>query len=794
MTLPAWTRTAGRIVYGLLLAAIGLALALGGAKLIWLGGSLYYLPAGLMALLSGYMVLKGRWWTGAAVFGALLALTLVWALCEAGLDGWSLMPRVVSPLVLGLPFLLAALFSRIKADRQAAWLVLGVGAVLGLSVWGASGFTPVVPAQYAAAVTTGEPGGEWPHFGNDQAGTHFSPLTQIDKTNAGKLKLAWQVPLGPMPMTPAAQIDASPLKIGDHLYVCTPFNEILDVVPETGKVRWRYQAPRNNEGLSVVRCRGVAYYAVPGASGLCARRILSAVSDGARLVALDADTGALCPGFGQGGISDIAKGMKQRNHGYYTVSSAPQVIRGKVVFGGAVADGQHVGEPSGVVRAYDAVTGKLAWAWDLGNPGKHGEPGPGEFYTPGTPNSWGPMSGDEELGLVYVPTGNSTPDYWGGHRSDESNKYSSSVVAIDAMTGEPRWHFQTTHYDVWDLDVASQPVLFELRKDGATVPALIQPTKRGELFVLDRRTGKPLFPVEEKPAPQRGADETTKISPTQPWSTAFPSLMGPLLTERRMWGISALDQLWCRIPVPRGALRRSSNPAGPFSGNPRSRLYWWLGLGRCDGRSGPPASLRAVKPNSELDPPGAALRTQGARCQGGLGWRSRKVRRAGRHALCRRCPSLPLAARRALPGAALWPDQRHRPDQRQDGVEPPAGKRARPRADTDEIAPALHHRHAHIRRGDEHRIGAGFCRSHWGSCLPCLRRRDRKAAVRGRFARKWRGDSDVVPLVQRRQAICRDRLGRTREGRAGLWGDDRLCRALGSGSVNCAFLPCAEPF
>jgi quinoprotein glucose dehydrogenase len=550
----------GRILYGLILLAIGALLALGGARLIWLGGSVYYLPAGLLAVLAGYNVLRARWWTGAAIYGVLLAVTLVWALLEAGLSGWSLAPRVLSPLVLGLPFVLTALFSPIRADRQGGYLVLGVAALLAASVWAASGFSPVPAADYAGPVAASNADGDWLHFGNDQAGTHFSPLAAIDKSNAGNLKRAWTAPLGPMPPRPIAQINATPLKVGDHLYVCTPFNTILDLVPETGKIRWQYDAPRNNEGLSVVRCRGVAYYAVPGASGLCARRIYSAVSDGASLVALDAETGTPCPGFGAGGRVDTLRGMKQRNPGYYTISSAPAVIRGKLVFGGAVADGQYVGEPSGVVRAYDAVTGRLAWAWDMDRPGQHGEPKPGEFYSSGTPNSWGPMSADEALGMVYVPTGNSTPDYWGGHRSAASNQYASSVVALDAMTGEPRWSFQTTHYDLWDFDVASQPVLFDLRLPSGPVPALIQPTKRGELFVLDRRTGRPLFPVVERPAPQAGAVE--RISATQPWSPSFPSLMGPELTERSMWGLSALDQLWCRIQFREARYEGAMTPPG----------------------------------------------------------------------------------------------------------------------------------------------------------------------------------------------------------------------------------------
>jgi quinoprotein glucose dehydrogenase len=557
-------RTAGRIVYGLLLLAIGALLALGGAKLIWLGGSWYYLPAGLMALLAGYNVLKRNWWTGAAIYGVLLAVTLVWALCEVGLDGWQLMPRVVSPLVLGLPFLIVALTSRIKADRQGGWLVVGTAAVLALAVWASSGFTPAPARSQQPAVAADAPG-DWLNFGNDRGGMHFSPLGDIGRDNVGKLKAAWTVPLGPMPPKPAGQIDATPLKVGDHVYVCTPFNDVLDIDATSGKVRWSFKPERNNSGISVVRCRGVAYYEVPGATGLCSKRVYTAVSDGASLYALDAETGAVCSSFGESGRADLLRGIKQREAGYYNVSSAPTLIKGKLVFGGVVADGQHVGEPSGVVRAYDAVTGKLAWAWDMGRPGQHGLPAEGEYYTPGTPNAWGPMSSDEELGIVYVPTGNSTPDYWGGHRSPESNTYTSSLVALDGNTGEPRWHFQTTHYDVWDLDIASKPVLFTLRKDGKTTPAVIIPTKRGELFVLDRRTGTPLFPVEEKPAPQRGAVE--KLSPTQPWSTSFPSLMGPLLNEKRMWGVSALDQLWCRLRYKEARYDGALTPPG---------IDWWI--------------------------------------------------------------------------------------------------------------------------------------------------------------------------------------------------------------------------
>ena len=772
-------RTAGRIVYGLLLAAIGLLLALGGAKLIWLGGSWYYLPAGLLALLAGYNLLKRNWWTGAAIYGVLLALTLLWALCEVGLDGWQLMPRVVSPLVLGLPFLIVALISRIKADRQGGWLVVGTAAVLAIAVWASSDFTPAPPRAKQPAVAADAPG-DWLNFGNDRGGKHFSPLGDIGKDNVGKLEAAWTVPLGPMPTKPAGQIDATPLKVGDHVYVCTPFNQVLDIDATSGKVRWTFKPQRNNSGISVVRCRGVAYYEVPGATGLCSKRVYTAVSDGASLYALDAETGAVCTTFGQNGRADLLRGIKQREAGYYNVSSAPALIRGKLVFGGVVADGQHVGEPSGVVRAYDAITGKLAWAWDMGLPGQHGEPAVGEYYTPGTPNAWGPMSSDEELGVVYVPTGNSTPDYWGGHRSPESNTYTSSLVALDGETGEPRWHFQTTHYDVWDLDVASKPVLFELRKDGKAVPAVIIPTKRGELFVLDRRTGAPLFPVEEKPAPQRGAVE--KLSPTQPWSTSFPSLMGPLLTEKRMWGVSALDQLWCRLRYKEARYDGSLTPPG---------TGWWIqDPGYVGGVDWGSASIdedrqlafiissRMVNRNRLVprsEPEGRDARANVT------GEHGRFVAQEGTPYAASISPFMsPLGIPCQAPPYGLL--ERDRPHHRQQGVGTPARHRARPRARSVgappavPLAPALRDRHAQLRRHAEHRFGPDFRRRLDRPCLPRLRCRDWQAAVRNRPAGQRHGDADELSRFGR-PAICRDRLRSADEGRSGVGRGHRLCPA-----------------
>jgi quinoprotein glucose dehydrogenase len=279
-------------------------------------------------------------------------------------------------------------------------------------------------------------------------------------------------------------------------------------------------------------------------------------------------TGQSCPDFGESGVTSLLEGMGPVTKGYYYVTSAPQVIRGKLVVGGWVTDGQYVGEPPGVVRAYDAVTGSFAWAWDPGRPKVHVQPASGDHYTLGTPNSWAPMSADEELGLLFVPTGNATPDYFGAQRSREMDQYSSSIVALDAETGEIRWSFQTAHHDLWDYDVGSQPTLVDIPVRKGTVPAVIQATKRGEIFILDRRNGEPVFPVSERPTPQ-GPVEGERLSPTQPFSS-LPSFRGEDPVERAMWGLTPLDQLWCRIRFRRARFDGTLTPPGlkPFLSAP----------------------------------------------------------------------------------------------------------------------------------------------------------------------------------------------------------------------------------
>ena len=404
-------------------------------------------------------------------------------------------------------------------------------------------FAFLVLARLCAAAA-GPADDDWPAWGRDIGGTRYSPLEQITSDNVSRLHVAWVARTGINTVSDPSNLEVTPLKVGDALYLCTSDAVFMALDADTGQRRWSFD-PKADSTLPYRHCRGVVYFEAPGVQGACAARIIGASGDAA-LWAVDAATGLPCQDFGNHGRVDLARGMGPFQKGFYYVSSPPTLVRGKVVVGGWVSDNQFVGEPSGVIRAFDARTGTFAWAWDLGRPGVHTEPGTGETYTKGTPNSWGPGSADEQLGLVFLPMGNATPDYLSAHRTPEMNRFASSVVALDAETGELRWSFQATHDDVWDYDVASQPSLFDLRIPGGTVPALMQPTKTGQFYLLDRRTGQPLARVEEKPVPQ-GPVPGERLSATQPFSTGMPSTVGPTLHESDMWGLTPFDQLWCRI-------------------------------------------------------------------------------------------------------------------------------------------------------------------------------------------------------------------------------------------------------
>jgi quinoprotein glucose dehydrogenase len=531
----------------LILLAVGL-LWLGG-QLLLAGGSPYYLIAGLLLAGTGWLLWKQSP-RALKLFALLWTGTLLWAIWESGFNGWALAGRLGLLTGIGLWLLMPWVRRSLGTERSTALtrslLGLAVAGIVGGTAWifwndRIAGGTEI---SQLAAGPTDVMQGDWKSYGNAAGGNRYSPLAQITPANVGALTQAWSYSLGKEPSGAPAPFQATPIKVDDRLYFCTGYNDIIALDAETGKQAWRFVSNSDADGIFGQTCRGVTYYKSPDADPetQCAESIYTATID-SRLLAVDAKTGKACAAFGKDGVVDLLKGMSAAPKGYYHVSSPPLEIFGKLVLGGWITDGQMTGEPSGVIRAYDAVTGELAWAWDMGQPDRNGEPGPGETYTPGTPNSWSAMSADPALGLVYAPMGNATPDYFGGHRTEEMDKYSSAVVALDAATGKPRWHFQTTHHDLWDYDVASQPVLIDLA-DGR--PALIQPTKRGELFLLDRRTGEPIAEVTEQRVPVSNV-KGERSSPTQPFSTGMPSFRGTMPSEKTMWGVALLDQAWCRL-------------------------------------------------------------------------------------------------------------------------------------------------------------------------------------------------------------------------------------------------------
>ena len=494
--------------------------------------------------------LLGLW-----LYLGLAAATLAWALAEVGLEFWLLVPRLGLPLGLTI-LLLLALWPVAGAGRPSvSWLGLGVSTAMAgvLAVAFVDSGTPLVAQGVAPSlpVTTGsEDATEWRAYGRNKGGTRYVPAAQITPDNVGQLEVAWNYRSGDLPQAyPGARnaysFQATALKVDDSLYFCSPRNIVIALDAETGRERWRHDPNIDASGVHMLACRGVSYHDSPSAEGACAERILVATLD-ARLIALDAHSGAPCPGFGQGGEISLLEGLGEVKSGYYLVTSPPTIVGDVAIVGGFVLDNMSVSEPPGVVRAYDVTSGRQLWVWDTARPEEAGPWQPGEPYTRGSPNAWSLFSADEALGLVYIPTGNATPDYYGAHRSAAQDRYASSVVALEASTGSVRWAFQTVHHDLWDYDVASQPVLVELPIDGKSVPALIQPTKHGEIFLLDRRNGEPLAAVEEQPVP-RGKVPGERYSPTQPASVGMPSLTPAPMTGKDMWGATSLDQLWCRI-------------------------------------------------------------------------------------------------------------------------------------------------------------------------------------------------------------------------------------------------------
>jgi len=554
---------------GLVIAALGLMLLGGGMYLVALGGSWYFALAGLGLGVAGVLIMRRRV-SGVWGYLAVLALTVLWSLWDVGFAFWPLFSRLFVLAVLALPvlWLMPGLQGRARWGSRALAAVIALA--LGVTLYTAMQPQPLKTAHDAPVPVPGVgvdamAGGEWRHWGRTPSGTRYAPLDQITPDNVAGLETAWVYRTGEVPTRGQTHV-VTPLHVDGMLYGCTQSSRLFALDAETGEERWSFD-PETAPG-AFRRCRGVGYHDAATDAVLadapimaCTRRVIATTVD-ARLIAVDADTGRPCPEFGDNGVVSLRVGMHTHPPEFYIPTAAPTVVRDLVIVGGRVLDNQEVGEPSGVVRAFDVRTGALVWAWDLGNPDITALPPEGGSYTPGTPNVWSTPAFDDALGLVYLPTGNATPDFWGGHRSEADDRYSSSIVALEIETGRERWRFQTVHHDVWDYDVSAQPALYDVPDGrGGVIPALIQATKHGQIFVLDRRDGTPIAGVEARAVPQDGVPDE-RLAATQPYSIGMPAIGVEPLREARMWGITPLDQLACRIGFRKAHYEGDFTPPG----------------------------------------------------------------------------------------------------------------------------------------------------------------------------------------------------------------------------------------
>jgi quinoprotein glucose dehydrogenase len=600
MTIKRSERRGWRFVYlalASLTGLLGLVLIILGIQLVALGGTFYYLACGALLVAGAVLAWMGRDPAALIVFGVALLLTFVWSLIEIGGKGWlpvwaiDFAGRVglLSGLVIatGLAFLLWRTPPRAAPRRFALVGVLGAVAVVAIVLFmswekteTASAAVPPTASAAAGAAPSAEAGAEWTAFGGTNDGRRYSSLRQVTTGNVKDLQEAWTFRSGDY--TPAEgrvfySAQNTPIKVGNFLYTCTPSNQVYALDPGTGEALWHFDpkvAARTMEPLFSAACRAVAYFddgnpagrpeaiattpVVPGVLGPvprggsnCHRRIYVATADG-RLIALDAVGGFICRDFGNDGVVDMTAGMGLRQSGFASNTNGATVAGGLLILGQQVSDNQRRDAPSGVVRAYDARTGELRWAWDALRPDAQAPLADGEIYPRGTPNVWNAISADESLGLAFLATGNAAADQWGGNRTEEEDRFTDAVVAVELKTGATRWVFTSVIHDVWDYDLGAQPMLVDVQIDGSPRRAIMQLSKTGNMFLLDAATGELLRPVEQRPAPQ-GAAPGDWVSPTQPQSVFYPNIGGvpgrdpEQIDARHAFGLTPIDAALCRI-------------------------------------------------------------------------------------------------------------------------------------------------------------------------------------------------------------------------------------------------------
>lgn len=584
-------------VTSVVIAIFAIALIYMGAMLLKVGGSAAYFIFGLATFITAILLFLNK--KIVLTFYALLMwCILIWIIYEVGFDKWQWIPRGALFALIGfwlaMPFITQKLYSSETNDISTKtrhfhpFLASTVGLMI-IIVFANFFYDSVLikghiqdSEQNSTEASVADT--DWSSYGGNTDGLRYSKLNQINANNVKNLHVAWEYHTGDVrdSKLDASEytFEATPLKVNNTLYLCTPHNEIHALSPETGQLKWKYSPQKDSSYLQQHQtCRGVSYFDADSAvqsnrhlavkpklaAQECRKRIITSTAAQPKLIAVDADTGKLCSTFGNNGEVDLMQNMGKILPHAYMQTAAPLIANNLIIIGGSVMDnGYQSGNPSGVIRAYDVMTGALVWNFDPANPEVTQPIQKDQQYLYDSPVAWSTFTADSKNGLVYIPFGNASPDLVGLDRDMKSHteKFRDALVALDLQTGQLKWSFQTSNNDLWDRDNPSQPSLLDIDYQGKKSPAIILPTKVGNIFVLNRLTGNPIYPIEDVQVSTQGElDE--KYSATQ-LKSALNFIPEPL-TEASMWGISPFDQIQCRIDFKQK--RYDQNPWTPATQN-----------------------------------------------------------------------------------------------------------------------------------------------------------------------------------------------------------------------------------